>query len=125
MRQRIGMPNALHQKPSALADGCLLMLGFIKRIKADRQADIRRRELMAEQDARIAEGFGALRTAAELVAQAASGRGPIGEVVEIGDGFFVERSEDGTTRTVLLPNSVLEPHVARVDRFTAHIPNLP
>lgn len=23
MRQRIGMPNALHQKPSALADGCL------------------------------------------------------------------------------------------------------
>ena len=24
MRQRIGLPNALHQKPSALADGCLL-----------------------------------------------------------------------------------------------------
>ncbi len=101
------------------------MLGFIKRIKADRQADIRRRELMAEQDARIAEGFGALRTAAELVAQAASGRGPIGEVLCIGDGFYVERAEDGTERIVLIPHSALETHVARVDRFTAHSPNLP
>ena len=55
------------------------------RIKEARQEDIRRRELMAEQDARIAKGFAELHTAVELVVQAESGRGPRGDVLRIGD----------------------------------------
>ena len=101
------------------------MFGLIKRIKAARQEDVRRRALMAEQDARIAKGFAELHTAVELVVQAGSGRGPRGDVLCIGDGFYVERAEDGTERIVLIPHSALETHVARVDRFTARSPNLP
>ena len=101
------------------------MFGLIKRIKAARQEDVRRRALMAEQDARIAKGFAELHTAVELVAQAGSGRGPRGYVLCIGDGFYVERAEDGTELTVLIHHSALETHVARVDRFTARSPNLP
>ena len=60
---------------------------------------------MEEQDARIARGFRELHTAVELVGQVAGGRGPRGNVVRIGDGFFVERTEDGKERTVLLEHN--------------------
>ena len=33
MRQRIGLPNALHQKPSALADGCLLLQVLLEHVQ--------------------------------------------------------------------------------------------
>lgn len=95
------------------------MFGLIKRIKAARQADIRRRELMAEQDARIAKGFAELHTAVELVAQAESGRGPRGDVLRIGDGFYVERAEDGSERTVYLEKHPVQEHAARLDDFKA------
>ena len=43
-----------------------------------------------------------------LSVQAESGRGPRGDVLQIGDGFYVERAEDGSERTVLIPHSALE-----------------
>lgn len=96
------------------------MFGLIKRIKAARQEDIRRRALMAEQDARIAKGFSELNTAVELVAQVASGRGPRGDVLRIGDGFYVERAEDGSDRTVYLEkNPAQERYTAKLDNFQA------
>ena len=96
------------------------MFGLIKRINAARQADIRRRELMAEQDARIAKGFAELHTAVELVVQAESGRGPRGDVLRIGDGFYVERAEDGSDRTVYLEkNPAQERYIAKLDNFQA------
>ena len=99
------------------------MFGFITRLLGDRQADIRRRALMAQQDARIAAGFGALRTAVELVGQSAAGRGPSGEVVEIGDGFYVEQYADGSRRTVVLDKAKVQS--ARLDSFVAHVDRFP
>ena len=94
------------------------MFGLIARIKQARAERLRREKLMEEQDARIARGFRELHTAVELVGQVAGGRGPRGNVVRIGDGFFVERTEDGKERTVLLEhNPADEPYKAKVENF--------
>lgn len=78
------------------------MFGLIARIKQARAERLRRRKLMADQSECIAKSFREVRTAAELARQAARGMGPHGVVVSIGDGFFVERTEDGRERTVLI-----------------------
>ncbi|CAM4265992.1 hypothetical protein COAQ111491_14000 [Comamonas aquatilis] len=97
------------------------MLGLIARIKKAR-ADRRLKEkLMAEQSARIAKGFAELHTSVELVAQAASGRGPQGEVLRIGDGFYVERAEDGTERSVNLEKNPEDRYTAHLDNFQASL----
>lgn len=94
------------------------MFGLIARIKQARAERLRREKLMEEQAARIARGFRELHTAVELVGKAASGRGPRGKVVRIGDGFFVERTEDGKERTVLLEhNPADEPYKAKLEDF--------
>ena len=96
------------------------MFGLINRIKQARAERLRREKLMAEQGARIAKGFAELHTAVELVAQAASGRGPRGDVLRIGDGFYVERAEDGSDRTVYLEkNPAQERYIAKLDNFQA------
>ena len=96
------------------------MFGLIARIKQAWAERLRRKKLMEEQDARIARGFRELHTAVELVGQVAGGRGPRGEVVRIGDGFFIERTEDGKEHTVLLEhNPADEVHKAKVENFKA------
>ena len=98
------------------------MFGLIARIKQARAERLRRKKLMEEQDARIARGFRELHTAVELVGQVAGGRGPRGEVVRIGDGFFIERTEDGKEHTVLLEhNPADEVHKAKVENFKAMV----
>ena len=108
------------------------MFGLVARIKRARAERLRREKLMEEQDERIERGFAELRTAVELVVQAANGLGPRGNVVRIGDGFFVERTDDGKERTVFIESNqeklarrgeeltaihraVLERHAAKVD----------
>ncbi len=95
------------------------MFGLFTRIKNAALRNTQRRVLMAEQDAQIANGFGALRTAVDLVSQAASGRGPRCEVVQIGDGFYVEQHADGSRRTVVLDKSKVP--TARVEKYVAHV----
>lgn len=107
------------------------MFGLIARIKQARAERLRRKKLMAEQSERIAKGFREVQTAAELVRQSVRGMGPRGEVVSIGDGFFVERTEDGRERTVLieklrelppLPHrAVLDVHVAKLNEYRAKL----
>ena len=107
------------------------MFGLIARIKQARAERLRRKKLMEEQDARIARGFRELHTAVELVGQVAGGRGPRGNVVRIGDGFFVERTEDGKERAVLIeklrelpplpPRAVLDVHVAKLNEYRAKL----
>lgn len=96
------------------------MFGLINRIKQARAYRLKQKKLMAEQDARIAKGFAELDTAVELINQAASGRGPRGSVLRIGDGFYVERAEDGSDRTVYLEkNPAREHYIAKLDNFQA------
>lgn len=97
------------------------MFGFIARIKQARNERLRKEKLMAEQSARIAKGFAELHTYVELVAQAASGRGPQGEVLRIGDGFYVERAEDGSERSVNLEKNPEDHYTAHLDNFQASL----
>lgn len=107
------------------------MFGLIERIKQARAERLRRKKLMEEQDERIERGFAELRTALGLVAQAANGLGPRGNVVRIGDGFFVERTDDGKERTVFIENNQEELarrgeeltaiHRAVLDRYAAKV----
>lgn len=98
------------------------MLRLIARIKNARAERLRKEQFKAEQDARITKGFAELRTSVELVAQTATGRGPQGFVLRVGDGFYVERAEDGSERTVYLEESpVQERHTAKPDNFQANL----
>lgn len=98
------------------------MFGLIARIKKTRSERLRKEKLMAEQDARIAKGFAEMRTSVELAAQAAAGRGPQGCVLRVGDGFYVERAEDGSERTVYLEQSPAQDHhTAKLDNFQASL----
>lgn len=98
------------------------MFGLIARIKQARAERLRREKLLEEQHARIVQGFREVDTAVELVAQTLSGRGPRGNVLRIGDGFYVERNADGSESTVLLEKGQpQERHTAKLDNFKASV----
>ena len=98
------------------------MFGIIARIKQARAERLRREKLLEEQHARIVQGFREVDTAVELVAQTLSGRGPRGNVLRIGDGFYVERNADGSESTVLLEKGQpQERHTAKLDNFKASV----
>lgn len=98
------------------------MFGLIARIKQARAERLRREKLLEEQHARIVQGFREVDTSVELVAQTLSGRGPRGNVLRIGDGFYVERNADGSESIVLLEKGQpQERHTAKLDNFKASV----
>lgn len=98
------------------------MFGLIARIKQARAERLRREKLLEEQHARIVQGFREVDTAVELVVQTLNGRGPRGNVLRIGDGFYVERNADGSESTVLLEKGQpQERHTAKLDNFKASV----
>ena len=98
------------------------MFGLIARIKQARAERLRREKLLEELHARIVQGFREVDTAVELAAQTLSGRGPRGNVLRIGDGFYVERNADGSESTVLLEKGQpQERHTAKLDNFKASV----
>lgn len=71
-------------------------------------------------DAEIERGFRALDTAAELLRQHSRGELPPFDIVEIGDGFYVEQRPDGSRRLVVLDKSKAPPP-AHLENYVAHV----
>lgn len=96
------------------------MLGIFKRNKE-------RRHSPGPMDVAIERNQRALDTAVELLQRFTRGELPPKQIVEIGDGFYVEQNPDGSRNTVVLdrskiPVARLERHVARVDGFSCQLP---
>ena len=93
------------------------MFGFFKRRK-ERAAELDPRDQQIEQ------GFRALKTAQELVRQSVCGELPPVNIVEIGDGFYVELLPDGTRKTVVVGAKVtasLDAYPVIFDASQAHL----
>lgn len=86
------------------------MLEFLNRRKQLQEEKQRHSD---EQDARIERGFREIDTAVELVQQMARGELPPNDIVEIGDGFYVEQHPDGSRKVVMLDKSKIP--AARID----------
>ena len=70
--------------------------------KRRREANAKAKARSEQQDKMIEEGFRKMATATELVRQSARGELPAVDIVEIGDGFYVEQHQDGSRNTVVL-----------------------
>lgn len=88
------------------------MFGLIKRHK-ERMAEIDRKHQQ------VMRGFRALDTARELLLQSVRGELPPVEIVQIGDGFYVEQYPDGSRKTVVLDKSKVP--LAHTDNFVARV----
>ena len=89
------------------------MFGIFKRHK-ERMAEIERKH------EHVMQGYRRLDLARELLRQSARGELPLVEIVEIGEGFYVERRPDGSRNTVVLdkskiPAARLDAHIARAE----------